>query len=262
MSNINVGTIFALEANLPTFHEVKSISSQSSREKRNSLRNWKIFSNLKEDDEILGYLVQKEHELLEDASSLVENDEFFSTLLWLRHNMVNIRKLFRVTMKIENNETASKHFETGAREIAGYDDEFAEVLTKTYSKLPRNLSVFELERKLDELYFRLLKQKAGRNKIKKEYANLFANTYKTSAKTRTEYLNADGIVDEKSIDSSGKEFSEKEIDYANQSVINMDENLVMLSYLTKIKYLMYDLQIAFADFDKDKEDLLINYSFS
>lgn len=261
MSNINVGTIFALEAKLPKFGQVAGLSDMKSKERLNALKNFSYFSDLKENIEISEYLLAKEHELLNEANELTHGDDFFETLLWLRHNMVQIRKIYREVYFMENKDMAKRTYNEKINLLPNVDEKFILELENFYQELPEGLSVFELEKKLDELYFELLKKKTGRNKIKKEYAKLFVRSFREGVKSRISYLSDEGELETADIDKAGQEFSEKEIEYVNRAVTEMDENLIVLSYITKIKYLMYNLQIVFSDFGDDTKNYLIDYSF-
>lgn len=261
MSNVNVGTIFALETELPRYVELVKISSLNLREKRYNLKNWKLFSDLKDNDEINTYLNDKEREILNSLCDLVEGDLFFNTLLWMNTNMIKVRKTFREALSQSSDHEKNAYLRNQIKEIAFPDKDSWKSISKIIDGLDIETNIFEIEQKLDAFVFESLERGAKGNKIKTAYLKNKRNYYKVSTKNRKNYLEGSEGIDTKEIDEMEKELAETEIRFSNDAVISVDTDLVMIGYLVKIKYLMYDLRVLFNNVGKFAEDLMINYDF-
>jgi hypothetical protein len=261
MSNINVGTIFALETDLPKYSDLVKIASLSLREKRYSIKNWKLFSDLKDDSEINTYLNDKEKELLINVDDLVEGDLFFTSLLWMDTNMIGVRETFREAVSQISYQEKVAFLTIGLQQILFPDKEAWKSIMLIVEDLERFSSIFEVEKQLDKFVFEILERGAKGNKIKLAYLKNKRNYYKVSSKNRKDYLRGTGSIDAKVIDEMEKELAQTEIKFSNNAVINVDPDLVMIGYLVKIKYLMYDLRVLFNNVGKFAEDLMINYDF-
>lgn len=258
MSSINIGTIFALESRLPKFQQISTLIQMKPKERINALRSMSVFSDFKEQEPIDEFLIKKEEDLIADTSKVIDDDAFFSTLLWLRKNMVQIRKAFRNTYIKSGKEAGKTHFKEALQSLEDLREEYAEEILNTYNDLPLNLSNFELEKKLDHVYFRLLKKKTGNSWVKKAYSSIYSESYKSGSEKRIKFLENKEQIDSREMDEYSKMISNQEVGFVKRALTEMDDDLIILGYIIKIKYLFSNLQIIFADFGAD--DLLVDYS--
>ncbi|MCA9380319.1 hypothetical protein KC675_04030, partial [Candidatus Dojkabacteria bacterium] len=64
MSNVNVGTIFALESQVPSFSEINSLNNADKAVLNNTLKSWSILGSNHDNSDMLNVVNEKEREML------------------------------------------------------------------------------------------------------------------------------------------------------------------------------------------------------
>lgn len=259
MSNVNVGTIFALDSQIPSYSEVTALLGVDQSALSNVIRTWKMFSNSRDNSEMLSMVHEKEKQMLFELLKIAEDDRFFETLVWLKYDMVQIRKIFRELSTMVPSERG-KHYDR-LKAINYPNRKIEEKITRFYEEIPPNIEIFELELLLDELYIQILELFVGRNMVKKDYVKTIRGLYEESSIIRREYLENDSLASQDTLEEMNKYIAEKETSYISEALIQMDPTLVALSYLIKLKYFFYNLNLLISGVSNKENNLLIDYSF-
>jgi hypothetical protein len=259
MSNVNVGTIFALESQIPTFSELSSLLGVEKTSLGNVIQSWGLFGNTRDNSDMLSMVHEKEREMLFELLKISEGDQFFETMVWLKYEMVQIRKIFREMASLLSSER--EKYKEKLKMINYPNKKIEDKINKFYEEVPLKIEIFELELLLDELYIQIQELFVRRNKVKKEYINTLRNLYKDSSKIRREYLENDNKDSQDALEEMNKEIALKETSYISEALIQMEPTLVALSYLIKLKYFFYDLNLLISGVSNKENNLLIDYSF-
>lgn len=259
MSNVNVGTIYALESQIPSFSELSSLLGVEKSALGNVMQSWGLFGNTRDNSDMLNIVHVKEREMLFELLKISEGDQFFETTVWLKYEMVQIRKIFREMADLLSSER-ERHKEK-LKMINYPSKKIEDKISKFYEDVPLKIEMFELELLLDELYIQIQELFVGRNKIKKEYIKTLRNLYEESSKIRREYLEDDNSESQNSLEAMNREIALKETSYISEALIQMDPTLVALAYLIKLKYFFYDLNLLISGVSNKENNLLIDYSF-
>lgn len=259
MGSINVGTIFALETDLPKYSEILGLYELDIATVLNSIQSWKIFHDMRDSDDKLNYLHRKEYEILQNTMQICRGDAFFETIVWLKYEMVQIRKLFRGYYVNNPNDQAT--LELNLDSIVYPSEKIKKLIYEFAISLPLSIEMFELETKLDELYLNIMDAHTGRNKYKIEYVKTIKKLQKKTAKIRVEYLYDDNNDNQVILEEINKSAAEKEVKYISDAIIKMNETATMLSYLIKIKYFFYNINLLLSGVSNKDGNLFIDYSF-
>lgn len=259
MSNVNVGTIFALESQVPSFSEINSLNNADKAVLNNTLKSWSILGSNHDNSDMLNVVNEKEREMLFELLKISEGDQFFETIVWLKYEMVHLRKIFREMSSLLTLER--ERYKEKLNSIKYPNKKIEEKIRKFYDEVPSKIEIFELELLLDELYLQIQELFVGRSKVKKEYIETLRSTYEDSSKIRREYLENDNTESQNTLEEMNKGIAIKETNFISQALIQMDPTLIALSYLIKLKYFFYDLNLLISGVSNKENNLLIDYSF-
>ena len=259
MSNVNVGTIFALESQIPSFSEVTLLLDVDQAALSNVIKAWQMFSNNRDNTNMLSMVHEKEKEMFFELLKISEGDQFFETLVWLKYEMVHIRKIFREMSVLSASER--ERYKEKLNTIDYPNPKIEEKINNFYYEMPAKIGIFELELLLDELYIQIQELFSGRSKVKKDYLKTIRSLYEESSKIRREYLENDNSESQNALEEMNKDIATKETNYISEALIQMDPTLVALSYLIKLKYFFYDLNLLISGVSNKENNLLIDYSF-
>jgi hypothetical protein len=173
--------------------------------------------------------------------------------------MVHIRKIFREMSVLSPSER--ERYKEKLNTIDYPNQKLEEKINNLYEEVPTKIEIFELELLLDELYIQIQEFFTGRSKVKKEYVKTIRSLYEESSKIRREYLENDNSESQNALEEMNKDIATKETNYISEALIQMDSTLVALSYLIKLKYFFYDLNLLISGVSNKENNLLIDYSF-
>jgi hypothetical protein len=251
MTNFNIGTIFAIESGIPRFEEIEKIKLSKHAEKIVYLKRWRIFSDLKESNEIKDYLFNKKKQLINELEDIVKDDRFFSNLLWLNKNFNSIRKIFR-----QNFHNSKQQIRVELRKLSHVDS--FEILSNLVDEIDQLKDIRVLESRLDEIYFEII-EKFADSKTKSKYLELKKNIYYETRNLRM------GLIDSKvdTVSNSDIKFrilTLKEDNFAKEAIVNVNPDLVIINFLNKINHLFENLQILFSEI-ANEQNVLIDYDY-
>jgi hypothetical protein len=237
MSNVSIGSVYAIGDRIPSFEVLSSFTG------KNSIRIY-FGSESIDIEEVIDFLKS-------DSEQILASDNFFKTYSWLENHIATIRTIFRESYISKNNS-----LESNLKSKLGIFiyDEFPS-LHEAVIRCKDATSLFEIEEIIDDAFFEILNHSISWSEVnKKGYVRILKDQHEITKIYRKEYLRTQS--DEKSEDDDVTTTDEVLIKLLNQSILTGDEVFLTLRLVHRLKLFAYNLRIIWNGLDSS---LMINY---
>lgn len=240
MSNVSLGTIYAWNIAIPKYVQLIDTIDKSPNDLLQLLKSNQLFGQFLRAEEISpSALVELQNSVLKELTKVAQGEDFYELIFWLENNMTKVRKLFRKSI---SSGTALEQILDDLDKILGQSSELRQELMDTYSKaLQKEFSSFEIEQALDRLVLKNLQEKAKGNKIQEQYIELLTENLENSTKMRTNKMKDTQAETIEELDFI--KTAEAEVKFANKAIYEYNDDLAILQYFIRLKYLFYNLQL-------------------